>query len=94
LKSTLICLFAAMVLCACAGTPFSMSNVRQVKVGMTVAELQATMGSAPYSVTARGETQVWVWSQANGFTGSHQMASFVVKGDKVVSVPTVPASFD
>lgn len=90
----LVVTLATALLTACAGSAFTMNDARQVRVGMTTAELQAVMKSNPYSVTSRGDTQIWIWSEANGFTGSHQSVSFVVKEGKVYSVPVIPASFN
>jgi hypothetical protein len=44
------------------------------------------------SVASRGENEIWGWSKANGFTGSHQSMPIIMNGGKVVSVPKVPDS--
>lgn len=78
-------------LSACAGTRFSFEEARQIKVGMSEAEVTDRLGR-PYSVTTRGDTQVWVWSYASSFGGARAVA-FVFKDGKVSAVPTIPASF-
>lgn len=82
----------ALVLAACAGTPFRFDDARQVKVGMTEAEVTQIMGR-PYMVTSKGDAQIWVWSHANGMTGGSQSISFIMKDGKVSTVPTIPESF-
>lgn len=88
----LIAVLALTMLAGCAGTNFSYDNARQVRVGMTEAELTALMGR-PYSVSARGDEQMWIWSRANGFTGSSRAVSFKLKDGRVVEVPPIPDSF-
>lgn len=90
----IICAAALLTLVAigCAGTRFSFDSARQVRVGMTEAEVTKIMGR-PYSVNSRGDVQVWIWSQANGFTGAHQSVSFPMRDGKVESVPKIPESF-
>lgn len=85
-------LLAAIILTGCAGTPIDWNQARTVKPGMTAAELQKIMG-APYMVTTRGDQTIWVYSQANGFTGTHRSVSFVLKDQNVVGIPTIPESF-
>jgi len=56
---------------------------------MTEQQVTKLMGR-PYSVVSKGEEQIWIWSQANGLTGSSQSVSFIMRDRKVVSVPTIP----
>lgn len=83
-----ICLFIA----GCAGSSFKYDNARKVEVGMTERQLTALMGK-PYSVVSKGDTQIWIWSHANAFTGNSQAVSFIMKDGVVESLPTIPASF-
>jgi len=92
MKATLSCLIAAALLSGCAGSRFKMANARKVEVGMTEQQVTKLMGR-PYSVVSKGEEQIWIWSQANGLTGSSQSVSFIMRDRKVVSVPTIPDSF-
>lgn len=80
------------LLAGCAGTNFSYDNARKVQVGMTEAEVTRLMGP-PYSVAARGDEEMWVWSRANGFTGTSKAISFKMKDGVVVEVPPIPDSF-
>jgi hypothetical protein len=89
---TLTVALGAALLTACAGTKFSFEQARQVKVGMSEAEVTERMGK-PYMIKSQGDTQVWIWSHANGLTGGTQMISFEMKGGKVESVPVIPATF-
>lgn len=82
----------ACALVGCAGTRFSFDAARKVTPGMTEAEVVNLMGK-PYSVVARPDQQIWVWSQANGMTGSHQSVSIGFRDGKVITVPTIPDSF-
>lgn len=93
MKLFVVPLAAALALSsACAGTQFSYAQARRVEVGMTEAQLAARMGR-PYSVVSRPEGQLWIWSHANGFSGSSKAVSFLLKDGVVVQVPEIPASF-
>lgn len=89
----LIVISLLAALSGCAGTNFSYENARQVKVGMTEAEVTRLMGQ-PYSVASRGDEQMWVWSRANGFTGASRSVSFKMKDGRVIEVPQIPESFE
>ena len=91
IKVLLVAVVVAL-LTACAGTKFSFDQARQVKVGMSEAEVTELM-CKPYMIKSQGDTQIWIWSHANGMTGGSQMISFEMKAGKVESVPTIPASF-
>lgn len=82
----------AAILAGCAGTNFSFDQARRVKVGMTSAQLTELMGR-PYSVISKNGAEVWVWSRANGFTGSSRAVSFTVRNGIVEAVPDIPDSF-
>lgn len=82
---------ACLTLTACAGTPFSYDNARQVKPGMSEQQVQGLMGR-PYSVVQRGGEQMWVWSYASAFGGA-RVLSFKMADHKVIEVPMIPDSF-
>lgn len=92
MKALLTILFALSVL-ACAGSPFKFENARQVQVGMSKEDLTNLLGK-PYMVTTRGQDQIWIWSHANGMTGAAKSISYVIRDGKVISVPTIPDSFE
>lgn len=92
MKKLSVLLILTAVLLGCAGTRFSFDSARKITVGMTEANVTDLMGK-PYSVVSRGVDQIWIWSQANGMTGSHQSISFVMQDGKVKSVPKIPESF-
>ena len=81
--------FIALTLagCASAGRSFEWDTARQVKVGMTEAELIAVMGK-PNVVNSHGESQTWVWVYVHSLTGSRRV-SFGLKDGKVASVPNL-----
>lgn len=91
MKLSIVAVSLALLM-GCAGTNFSYDKARQVKVGMTEAELVALMGR-PYSVMSRDGSQLWVWSHANGFSGSSRAISFELRDGRVASVPDIPSSF-
>lgn len=82
-----------LLLVGCAGSSFKFDEARKVELGMTEAQLTNLMGS-PYSVVSKGDRQIWIWSHANALSGTSQSVSFVMKDGKVVSLPTIPKSFD
>jgi len=82
-------LMLVAALAGCAGTNFNYDNARRVKVGMSQAEVLQIMNK-PYSVTQNGSNEIWVWSRANGFTGSTRAISFILSGGFVVGVPDIP----
>lgn len=88
----LISIFAlAATLVGCAGTPIKWDNARQIKTGMSEAEVTTLMGK-PYMVSSREVGQRWIWTFATGFGGAETM-TVDFKDGKVVSVPPIPASF-
>jgi len=78
--------------CATAGREVNWDKARQVKVGMSEAEVTALMGP-PYMVSSRDGGQRWIWTYANGFTGASSTMTVDWKDGKVVSVPAIPTSF-
>lgn len=88
---TLIVAAVAAVLVACAGTPFSWDAARQIRPGMTEAELTQLMGP-PYLVKSTADGLLWVWSYANAMGGARSV-SVQLKNGVVVSAPAVPNSF-
>lgn len=73
----------------CAGTNFDYDDARQVKIGMTEAQVLDLM-DRPYSVVRNGDTEAWVWSRANGFTGSSRTVSFILRDGVVIGIPKIP----
>lgn len=88
-SAALACL---VMLAGCAGTKVNWDRVRNLQPGATEAHVRDQLG-APYSITARGDQQIWVWSHANGFTGSNHWLALVMKDGKLVDVPKIPDSF-
>jgi outer membrane protein assembly factor BamE (lipoprotein component of BamABCDE complex) len=94
MKKFLTAVAIALTLTGCAGSgKIKWDNARQVKAGMTQAEVTELMGK-PYQVTAKGDgIQTWVWVYVNGMTGSSQSAALNFKDGKVIKAFEVPDSF-
>lgn len=73
----------------CAGTNFDYDDARQVRIGMTEAQVLDLMDK-PYSVAQNGNAEIWVWSRANGLTGSVRTVSFILRDGVVIGVPKIP----
>ena len=80
------------VLAGCACTNFSWDNARQVKQGMNEQQVLTLLGK-PNLTKSSPEGLVYVWSFANGLTGSVRTVSVVMKDGVVVSAPVVPDNF-
>ncbi|MGZ5056681.1 MAG: hypothetical protein ACXWAT_17295 [Methylobacter sp.] len=93
MKNKLIVAAVCLLFAGCAGSSFKFDSARKVEVGMTEGQLTNLMGS-PYSVVSKGDHQIWIWSHANALTGKSQSVSFVMQDGKVISLPTIPKSFD
>ncbi len=78
-------------LSACAGTDFKWDNARQIKAGMTEADVTAIMGR-PYLVQSTSGGVKWVWAQGNAL-GQSKSVSVVFVDGKVVEPPPIPDSF-
>lgn len=92
MKKPLLATALAIVLSGCAGTSINWNDARQLRAGMTEAEVTELVGR-PYAVTSRGQDQIWIWSHANGMTGSSQSMSVVMRGGRLVDAPTIPEAF-
>ena len=82
-----------LLVAACAGSgSISWDQARQLKIGMTEAELVHSLGR-PYSVVSKADgTQLWIWVNATAL-GSAQSLSVGMKDRKVHQVPIIPDSF-
>jgi outer membrane protein assembly factor BamE (lipoprotein component of BamABCDE complex) len=88
--TTLLGLACALVLfSACVGTTFNWDTARQVRVGMTKAEVQQVMGK-PYLISTAGEDEVWTWAYGTGL-GNGAAFKIILRDDKVTQVPKIPA---
>jgi hypothetical protein len=83
----LVIVSLVLLMSACAGTRFEWSQAKQVQIGTTEAELMNLLGK-PYLIRTRGETQVWVWSYADGL-GGRGVVSFELKDGRVTTVPNM-----
>lgn len=83
----------ALLLSACAGSgTINWEQARQLKVGMTEADLIRTLGQ-PYSVVSKSDgTQMWIWVSVVAFGGAEHL-SVAVRDGKAIQVPIIPDSF-
>lgn len=92
-KLVITALLATSIAGCAVGTKFEWDSARAVKEGMSTQEVTALMGK-PYMVQSLGDgQQKWIWSSANGWTGSSQVAALTFKDGKVVKALDVPAHF-
>jgi hypothetical protein len=98
MKAIIAILFTCLTLAACAGggkQSMSWANIREVKIGMTEAELLAIMG--PPTLTKSNPNvssdgvfdRTWVWSNPYAISGA-RVVSFGLKNGKVTQIPDVP----
>lgn len=79
-------------LTACAGNNFSWNSARQIKQGMPESEMLEIMGK-PNAVRSNPDGLVYVWTHANGITGSVRTVSAIVKDGLVISAPSIPNAY-
>ena len=92
MKKVFALVISAILLAGCAGTNFSWDNARQIKQGMNEQEVLTLLGK-PNLTKSSPEGLVYVWSFANGLTGSVRTVSVVMKDGVVVSAPVIPAGY-
>lgn len=81
----------AVILAGCAsfGNDFKLEDADKIKNGMTKDEVISTMrGQRPYSVAENNFT--YIYSRANGMTGSNSVRKFTVLFDESGKVKNVP----
>lgn len=88
-KVFLICCLV-LILIGCAGKNFTWEQAKQIKVGMSEAELIALMGE-PSLVRTQPDGILYVWSYADTFNGAKSIA-IPLKEHIVTSVPPIPFS--
>lgn len=88
---SILALIAALLISACAGTPFEWDAARKIKAGMTVNEVTQLVGT-PNNIRAQGETITYVWVYVDSFQGSRTLV-IEFKDGKVLKAPPIPDSF-
>lgn len=80
----------------CAGKNFTWQNAATVSLGDSGDQVIEKMQGRPYNITASkidGKViEKYIWSFANGITGSSKVVSFVLTDGKVTSIPTITKS--
>ena len=92
MKNLILAVVVAAGLAGCAGTNFNWDNARQVKEGMSEQQVLSLLGK-PIMTTSKPNGLFFVWSFANGFTGSARCVSVIMKDGVVVSAPSIPDSY-
>ena len=92
MKNLILATVVAAGLVGCAGTNFNWDNARQVKEGMSEQQVLSLLGK-PNMTTSTPNGLIYVWSFANGFTGSARSVSVIMKDGVVVSAPSIPDSY-
>lgn len=87
----ILAMLAAMLISACAGTPFEWDAARKIKSGMAINEVTSLVGT-PNNVRAQGDTVRYVWVYVDSFHGSRTLA-VEFKDGKVIKAPPIPDSF-
>ena len=82
----------AIVLAACAGSPFQWADVRRISPGMTPQEVTNIIGT-PTSVAARGDVLRYVWVHVNSLTAASRTLALEFKDGKLVAVPPLPDGY-
>ena len=82
-----------LLLSACAGSGnINWDQARQLKVGMSEADLVRTLGQ-PYSIVSKSDgTQMWIWVNVIAFGGAENL-SVAMRDGKATQVPIIPDSF-
>ena len=81
----------ALILSACAGTPFKWSDARQIQPGMTPTEVAQLVGP-PTTIKANGETLTYVWAYVSSFSGSRTLRVDFRDG-RAIKAPPIPPEF-
>lgn len=93
---SIIFIFSMMILNGCAGKSFTWNDASTVKLGDSGAEVIKKMQGKPYMITTSkvdGKIiEKYIWSFANGMTGSSKAVTFILTDNQVTSVPTITES--
>nr|DAS44423.1 MAG TPA: SmpA / OmlA family [Bacteriophage sp.] len=92
MKNLILAAVVAAGLAGCAGTNFNWNNARQIKEGMSEQQVLTLLGK-PNMTTSTPNGLIYVWSFANGFTGTARSVSVIMKDGVVVSAPSIPDSY-
>lgn len=76
MKNLILAVVVAAGLVGCAGTNFNWNNARQIKEGMSEQQVLSLLGK-PNMTTSTPNGLIYVWSFANGFTGTARSVSVI-----------------
>ena len=92
----IVFIFSMLILNGCAGKNFTWNDASTVQIGDSGKKVIEKMQGNPYMVTASkvdGKTvEKYIWSFANGMTGSSKAVTFILTDDKVTSIPVITES--
>lgn len=90
-RRRLLTVTLCVALAACAGPDFSWEQARQLKTGMTPAQVEAIMGP-PNNVRSTPTGMTWVWVWVNLYAGTRTLA-VVFENGVLTKVPDLPAGY-
>lgn len=79
---------ALLLFAGCVGTPFRWDTARQIKVGMSEAQVIELMGK-PLTMSAADGKEYWTWNYGTGI-GTGGYFRIVLKNRVVTEVPEIP----
>lgn len=82
-RPSVVVVLASSLLCACS-TRFTPSTYDRNQTGMTLAEVQALMGSHHYAQASRGPVEVYTWTQSPLITYRPKAISVTFKDGEVI----------
>jgi outer membrane protein assembly factor BamE (lipoprotein component of BamABCDE complex) len=92
LRNTFMAATFALALSGCAGTRFSWDAARQIRAGMSTAQVKELMGT-PNNVRSTSEALIYVWVYVNTLASTTRTLRVDFRDDKVIQAPVIPDEF-
>lgn len=93
---SIMLIISILILNGCAGKNFAWNDASTVQIGDNGKQVIEKMRGNPYMVTASkvdGKiVEKYIWSFANGMSGSSKAVTFILTDDKVTSIPVITES--
>jgi len=90
---SLVIILMILIMSGCAGKNFTFTDASTVEVGDTRAMIVKKMKGEPYHRTAKtvdGKViETYIWTFANGLTGSTKSVPFILTDGIVTATPTI-----